>query len=297
VIGESLAWLAKGVLHRQTYESMIAPVIADLQHEAHDGTWARLRAYGAVWRAIVGALADDVHGDTAAAMSAMVRWTSLAPALATTAGVAGLLMLAFDVHRLEGPALALLPLLAASVMPLALLPALAVAAHQAARDRVTTRGFAFTGVVIAAFLLLFIDQGVTRTNQVFREIEGRARGIAIVLPGSHEMSLAELRHFDPATSYWSGHEKEFAREAARRIGTAASVIAYVLFGVALTRRRMRTFGAVLIAIVTAHVALDLLMSLASSQAPDLIRILHLTPAIILIAAALVVARRAARTGR
>lgn len=54
------AWLtpvARAILHRDSFDLMVSPAIADLQVDPG------MAAYAAVWTSLAGALADDVAGD------------------------------------------------------------------------------------------------------------------------------------------------------------------------------------------------------------------------------------------
>jgi hypothetical protein len=135
MIGDRLHRIAQGVLREDTCTRIVVPAIADLQHEASRGSCWRVRGYVAVWRALAAALVDDSAADTSAAMSAMTAATAMRPALGTAAIVSALFMLPYvwNLDALHGPAWVVLPLLAVSVVPLATLPALTVAARQAAR--------------------------------------------------------------------------------------------------------------------------------------------------------------------
>jgi hypothetical protein len=284
------------VLREDTCTRIVVPAIADLQHEASRGSCWRVRGYVAVWRALAAALVDDSAADTSAAMSAMTAATAMRPALGTAAIVSALFMLPYvwNLDALHGPAWVVLPLLAVSVVPLATLPALTVAARQAARRTQSTRGFVCAAVMVGAFLLLYVDQGVTRTNQLFREVEGQAQGIGNPRPGSREMSLAELRHFDRAVPH-AGHQNEFDREGPQRIGFAASAVAYALFGLVLARvTRAWVVAAALIGLTVAHYGLTVAAFQISTVAPGLIRAVTWAPTVVLIATAAFAARRSNR---
>jgi hypothetical protein len=287
MIGDSLHQFAGRILRGETCRRIVEPAIADLQHEAARSTLWRLRGYTAVWLALGGALAGELSVDASHALRALATPAAVKPALLMLALLSTGLMLPFA-WRLEtfhAPAWLLIPLLIPSALPVAALPALAVAARVAAREPHSTRGFAVVAAIAAALLLVYTDQGVTRTNRMFRDIEGRAQGIESPAPGARELSLIELRRYDPTTHWGRGHQQEFVREGPQRIGFAASAIAYVLIGVALARVRRWAVAMLLVATSVLHYALMLGAFLVSIRQPELTAAFCMAPAVALIAAA------------
>jgi hypothetical protein len=297
MIGDALHRLACRTLRPETRYRIVEPAIADLQHEAPRGRIWRVRGYIGVWRAVAFAIGDDLLFDTSSVIRGIVTPMALRPALATGALVSVALMLppAWAMARFHASGWVLMPLLAVSVIPLGTLPALAVAARAAARGNQATRGFVMAGAIAGALLLLYIDQGVTRTNRLFREIEGRAQGIENPAPGARELSLVELRDYDPA-GHWYGHENEFAREGPQRIGFAASAVAYVLAGVALGGIRTWIVPVAVFAWSVAHYALMLGAFMVSSRRPELTVVISFAPVVALTAAAGLAAKYRARLG-
>jgi hypothetical protein len=292
MIGDRLHRIARRVLSTETCRTILEAAIADLQHEAARGQTWRVRGYIGVCRAFAAALSIDVVTETSRAISAMATAAAVRPAFATLAVVFLILSAPFvaRAHEFHASLWVVLPLLLVSGIPLAILPALSVAARSAARSIDSTRGFAFAGLVAAALLLASIDQGITRTNWMFRQIEGGSCGIEQPVRGPRELSLTELWR-DDAAARWPGGEKAFLREGARRIGLAASAIAYVLFGFALARLRMRTTAIVLLGIIAAHSGLMLFAGNVSAG-HGLIVVATLSPHLAMIVAGAVVARRA-----
>lgn len=63
MIGDRIARVARRIVRATTYEEMVAPAVADLQHEVARGRIARIRNYAGVARALAGAAMDDLLRD------------------------------------------------------------------------------------------------------------------------------------------------------------------------------------------------------------------------------------------
>jgi len=83
MIGRSLEQICRAVVRPETFEITVAPAIADLQHEARLGTWARVRGYVSVWRVLCIAIALEIGGDCAATLRAACLREAITPALAS----------------------------------------------------------------------------------------------------------------------------------------------------------------------------------------------------------------------
>jgi hypothetical protein len=75
--GDWVTAVTRWVMRPQTYELTVAPAIADLQHEAATaGLAGRVQGYAGLWRAIIGAFANDIHVDFTLAFNDEARSTA-----------------------------------------------------------------------------------------------------------------------------------------------------------------------------------------------------------------------------
>jgi len=86
MIGRGLERIGRALMRPDTFEATVAPTIADLQHEAPLGTWARVRGYASVWRVLGVSMALEIGGECAATLRAACIREAVAPALATLFG-------------------------------------------------------------------------------------------------------------------------------------------------------------------------------------------------------------------
>jgi hypothetical protein len=297
--GERLHRFARHLVREDTYRLMVAPAIADLCFEAPRGRMARMQAYVPVGRALASAFADDLTVDASAALTAMTAPPAMRRGLCALAvfTIAGLLNF-FRVFPIVGPRSVLILYLLPSAITLAALPALTIAAHEAAGRVHTTRGFLALGIGIAALMFVSIDQGVTRTNMMFREVESRARGLQGPTPGPREMSVVELlRVADRGGTAGSAHANAFRREPHFRVAAALSCIPYLLFGLALVHLRLQTAAPIVFVIVVAHIELLDLIPSISRHIPLMTHAAAWLPLIVLSATAIAAHRSSARERR
>jgi len=257
MIGSRLERLARKIVRPSTFDIVVSPAIADLQHEAPLGKWARVRGYAGAWRAVAGGLLDDIGADTTAAVSAMSNRSALYRALGagTLAFAAWFVRFAWTAGELRGPLPTLLLLIIPSILPVTVLPAAAVAARDAARRVRGLRGYVLASVALVMLLFAGIDQGVTRANHAFRAVEGAARGIAYPTDGPAEMTVWALWRRAPGMDSSAHNERLYANEPTNRAAFASSVIAYVLLGIATIRLRKRSAAALLSAFYLMHFVL------------------------------------------
>ncbi len=159
MIGDSIARLARRLVRAATYEAMVAPAIADLQHESRAGWRSSLRAYAGAWRAVAGATMDETAQDTAGVLSGLMGARALRPAawMLLLVSIAWLAPLAWNGFGNPAPTWLLTILAAPSIVAIAALPAVTMAAHGAARRTRRVRGFVVTGVFAGALLLVLVD--------------------------------------------------------------------------------------------------------------------------------------------
>jgi hypothetical protein len=288
--GDRLHHVARRLLRPETCRAIVEPAIADLQYEATRGPLSRVRGYTGVCRALIAALCTDIVNDTISVIAEMAAPAAVRQSLSTLALASFVLSAPFlsRISEFRGLPWVLLPVV--SVIPLAMLPGLAVAARVAARWRTATRGFVFAALGAAALLLLFIDQGVTRTNRMFRQVEGHARGIGTPAPGPRELTLAELRMGDSA-AHRDRQEKAFAQEAPQRVGIAATAVAYVLIGLSLAPVGRRRAAIVLCGVMPVHYSLMLAAHSIAAFNRGLIAPITVMPHALLIGAAAIAAMR------
>ena len=152
--GKWLAALSRRVLHRDTFETMVSPAIADLQCEAAHGIHARARHYAAMVAVFACAVARDFRLDVGPAFDAKARrhvWTRTALWTLGFAGFVGWMRFREDLTVL-GPAAA------PTILGVALLKSLAAAftvAMTAASFYLLRRG-STNRTVIAVTLVLFV---------------------------------------------------------------------------------------------------------------------------------------------
>jgi hypothetical protein len=83
MVGDRLQQLARRIVREETYSTIVAPAIADLQFEAPFGWPSRVRAYAGAWRALLAATVQEITHDCVATSRA-VRMRSDLRAVATT---------------------------------------------------------------------------------------------------------------------------------------------------------------------------------------------------------------------
>ena len=309
MIGSGLQRAARWLVRPQTYLLTVEPAIADLQFEARRSTVACVRAYVGVWRALAAAVAQDVTTETGQGLAALARPVPLRHG--AYAFVSASLLLLFPIGSGPpdfGPSWWALLLFFPSTVPIAMLPALTLAVRAAAQQTRAMRGFLTIAALAAMLLFVGIDQGVTRTNQVFREASARAAGIQQVPRGARAMTVSELLAFSSAPQTIADRpvgllrahamRRHFVREAHARIALSAVAFAYVLLGVALASVRLRRAWIVLIAFFAAHSQVLMLPRFVDPHGPvgAMVLAVWLAPATMTAIAALVLRRQSrART--
>jgi hypothetical protein len=228
VTGARLERLARRVLREDTYRLIVAPAIADLQFEAPLGSHSWMRACVGVWLAIVGALGEEVRHD--------FRNTCTRPVIARAA-IAGMFAIAlqgalfmwmWSFNPLERPVpfLLLLPALVSGAWPAAMLPTAAILART--RMPGARRVVLIASTAVAAVILVAADQGVTETNQMFREEIFAAAGARSPERGAQERTLAEL---------WPRNDREARVSINLRLSILGLTPAWAMLGLALARSR------------------------------------------------------------
>jgi hypothetical protein len=231
MIGDCLSRVAQRLVREETYATIVAPAIADLQFEAVHGSRSQVVAYTGVWRAIAGAVIDEVCTDARYSFSPARIGQIALLASATIAAILAIHMWVFEWNwgfkPLENLELTgwLLPSLLVSAGPVVLFPAGAILARQ--RRRGDARALVLIASVASMFLLLAFDYAVTETNQRWRELAYAREGHeGPPARGANERSTWEL----------SGHRDRRSRiEVHFRLAFCASTIGWALIGLGLRR--------------------------------------------------------------
>jgi hypothetical protein len=71
--GDRVAAFARRITREATFEQVVSPAVADLQHEASGPGSSRLRGYAGVLRALTGAIVVDVAEDLRVVFGAEAR--------------------------------------------------------------------------------------------------------------------------------------------------------------------------------------------------------------------------------
>ena len=228
MIGDRIQKLARSIVREDTYSLIVVPAIADLQFEEQFGLRARLRAYRAVWFAVLGALLEEVRQDFAVTCtrSAVARAATMSGLAIALQGALFLWMWSFNPIERPVAFILLLPALVSGGWPAAMLPMAAILARRGVRG--TGRVVLIASAVMAMFILVAADQGVTETNQMFRERIFAAAGARSPARGAQERTLAEL---------WPRDDREARVSMHLRLSFIGLTPAWALLGLALARRR------------------------------------------------------------
>ena len=285
MIGDRLDHLARRILREDSYRLIVGPAVADLQFEAAGGIYPRVRGYAGVWLAFAGAFLAEAISDTRRASLAMTAPGVMRPALVTGAVTVCVLTFrtALDFAPFTGPKGLPVLLLVPSTIPIAVLPALTMAARGGWQRAPLTRGILIAAMGVALVTFVAMDQGVTRSNQAYREIVASATGIQQVRRGAREMSVLDLLRTDPETAAANGigHPNEFKREAHFRLAFAASCVAYALFGIAFAPVRLWIAAVIVSAICIGHFMLFWPVLVLSRGVPTLVAVSGWLPTIVL----------------
>jgi hypothetical protein len=229
MVGDRFHKLARRLVREDSYHFIVAPAIADLQFEAHLGQRARLRAYRAAWLAVLGALADELIRDVVSTCTRCAIGRAAAASGLAIALQAALFMWMWSFNPVEHPLafLLLLPALVSGAWPAALLPSAAILARS--RVRGASRVVLIGSAALALFVLGAADQGVTETNQMFREQMFTASGSAgPPARGPQEQTLAQL---------WDRGDRDARVAVHLRLSILGLTTAWATLGLALARAR------------------------------------------------------------
>jgi hypothetical protein len=235
MIGDRLARIAQRLVREDTYASIVAPAIADLQFEARGGVMARVRGSVAACRTIACAFADELLRDSETVL--------VGPAIVEAGGaMAAIVAVLLGAHvsvftwnwgfrPQDHPALfaLLLPALLTSFWPVLMLPAGAAISRRLRHGKI--RLAILAGCVSALVMLAAIDLGVTETNQRFREISFAASGgTSAIARGTREHTSWHLSKQGDRRSLTEMHF---------RLSNCASTLGWMLVGIGLHRARRR----------------------------------------------------------
>lgn len=235
MIGDRIARLARRLVRAATYQAMVAPAIADLQHETRRGRVAHLRGYAGVARALVGAGIDDLCVDWRQTFTGppVRRAARVAAAVIVLQNVLFFAMWRFDPRESPAAFILLLPATILSAWPAAMLPAAAIVSRR--RGRAAKRAVLSASIASGVILLAVADQGVTRTNQQFRETIFAARGGTGPLGrGTQERTVREL---------WNDDGREARTSLHLRLTVPVSTAAWALLGLSVARASGVVIGA------------------------------------------------------
>jgi len=247
MIGDQLARIARRVVRDDSYGLMVAPAVADLQFESRAGWFSTLRGYLGVWRALCGAIAIELAADARRTLSndgARLATTQTTVMVGTLFGLQATLFAANFWHEWRlNPVLMLLiaPSILGSVLPVGAFTSAAVLSDKPYAHRTVI----LASIVAAVLIFLFIDQGVTRFNQQFREADAAAGGPGTIAPGSRELPLADL--------YARGTRQDRI-DLHSRLAICASTIGWAWLGLSLTRIRRRWLVAVGVVAYAGYIA-------------------------------------------
>ena len=248
VPGSAIGRVAQGMLHESTYERVVLPALADLQHECTDsaGSLVRARAYWGVLKTIVVCIAGDAvrdrDGHTASLLvRLLVGLTILVTLLMMpNAGLIARFVRTFGI----GSAIAASLLLTLSSIALAIPCALffALALHRVAAAQPFSRLWpaAFVSVLeCAAVMIAMVAVIVPVGNEAFRDVvrsELQSQGHTVTMnPGLSEMTWLALD--DRIRNAPSRRAEEQAREHRQgRIAMVVSVFALAALGLGLAGR-------------------------------------------------------------
>jgi hypothetical protein len=235
MIGDRLARLAQRLVREDTYATIVAPAIADLQFEASAGVMARVRGSLAACRTIACAVADEILRD----VETIVTGPAIVEACGAMAAIVAVLLGAhvsvftwnWGFRPQDHPALfaLLLPALLTSFWPVLMLPAGATISRRLRRGNV--RLAILAGCVSALVMLAAIDLGVTQTNQRFREISFAASG------GPNAIARGTREHTSWHLSKLK--DRQSLAEMHFRLSNCASSLGWMLIGIGLHRARRR----------------------------------------------------------
>jgi hypothetical protein len=236
MIGDRLDGIARRIVREETYDTIVAPSIADLQFEATHGRRARLRGYVAVWRMLAAALFEDVGEDARDVLTRRSIGNAAVLGVLTTAIVIAGHLSVFSWNWGFKPQdhwrlfLLLLPAVWISAWPTTMVPI--AAALGRANRRGSFRVVLLASAVAAMLMLVAIDLAVTETNQRFREISFKENGgTGQIARGTRERTSWSLSR---------DHVRESRIEMHFRLAMCATTVGWALLGFGLRRARDAT---------------------------------------------------------
>jgi hypothetical protein len=275
MIGQHLDRVARWLVRIETYEIVLAPAIADLQHEGRLGTWPRVRAYAATWRTIGAAVCAEIVDDARNTVRAGSVGPAVGVALVTLFGLTFLLLLPITLNIWKSMpwhhAALLIPLwhptFTAWAIPVAVVPAAATLAAAGARR--ARRGALVLAVMIGLLLLLtnrMIEYKASDLRREFIFASAFARGEPELsrrplwtLRETFRGRLDALKEQDRAARqrFPARHStQEVALDANVFGATLLGLTSCALFGVAWSRRSRRWIVALTGAVFVMHALFD-----------------------------------------
>ena len=231
MIGDRLDRIASRLVREETRTTVVAPAIADLQHEAPRGRVWRERGYIGVWRAIGGGLADELLIDcrrTFACGDVQEAVIHAGVGLWVLTEVQGMVIIQSLRIDSPGPWSATLYSLLLPALVAAGIPPVTTTAAAILAKRGSPRVIVAASVLVATVLLAATDQVVTRTNREFYEVAAIAEGEPRVNPSAGGRSLIELYRQDTWQARMDFHSK---------VALCASTIPFAVLGIVLARMR------------------------------------------------------------
>ena len=260
--GRGLERFGRAILRASTFETIVAPAIADLQYESRSGRWASVRAYAGAWRGLAAAVALELGSDCRDTLRHSQLGAAVLPsllALGLSFAIVSPWGIWLDLGRLrpwhhDVVLLALLiPGVLASTLPLAAMPVARVLAGAGTpgsmRSAVLLAAAVVSTLTIADWLL------ADRTSDLQRELT--TASIMSVRTSEARRPLWELRErFQPRFEHIAGRADDprwrTARAAAElrrsrierhtRAALLFTVVAYALLGAAGATRLRHQAG-------------------------------------------------------
>jgi hypothetical protein len=254
MIGRGLEQTARALVRPDTFDATIAPAIADLQHEASLGTWARVRGYASVWRALGATMTLEIAGDCVDTFHAAHIRQAIGPALVIPLVALGVIMPwpmwhAFHSWRPWHHSAVLVALFIPGIL-VPILPAIAlpISAQLARTRRQGAMRSAVLLTTVAVFTLAFATADVARRTEPLRGelfiasvLSVRAVQADRPIWESRDRFATQIaairRPSDPALQKFRLEAAaRRAREARQRWASLAlTIVAFALFGAALSR--------------------------------------------------------------
>jgi hypothetical protein len=263
MIGDRIDRFARRIVRNETYRLVVAPAIADLQHEARLGSWSRVRAYAATWLTIGVAFAAEIAADVETTTRAGGVPSALGAMLLTIVCLSALQMIpiAFTLgttlawHQAAVLLALWLPAFIGPSLPAAIVP---VSAMLAAGSPASRRAALIVATTVGVLMVALVGR-LNPAAQALADELLRARAIASRDASLRNRPLLELRETF-RTGYTNREARDVTartvhreREKAGPLGLA--VIACGMLGSAY--RRKSRFA--LLALVAAALVLQILL--------------------------------------